>query len=276
VTASVTRTRILFVDDEPSIRLTLTAILQQSGFNVTAAATVGEALREINAQRFDALISDLNIGEPGDGFTVVSAMRRTRPECINFILTGYPAFDTALQAIRNQVDDYLVKPANVKELVASLQSKLKSPKATRNFQMQSTANFLREHKAEVLQRTLMAMKSHPRLSVMRLSDAQRTDHVPDFLDEVVLQLKSECPNEPTTAMLNAGGTQGATRRQQGYAQDMLVDDVAVLDLSIYEAVQDRLLDLELSNLVPDLKHVNCALNSFLQESLRAFNKEKAA
>jgi len=74
--------RILFVDDEPGIRVTLSAILQANGFQVTSAATVAEALREINSQTFDALISDLNIGEPGDGFTVVSAMRRTQPYLI--------------------------------------------------------------------------------------------------------------------------------------------------------------------------------------------------
>jgi YesN/AraC family two-component response regulator len=40
-------------------------------------------------------------------------MRRTKPDCVNLILTGYPAFETALEAIRNQVDDYIVKPAEI-------------------------------------------------------------------------------------------------------------------------------------------------------------------
>src|SRR5438874_5094274 len=117
-------TSILFVDDEPSLRLTLPAVLKQNGFDVNTAATVAEALNAINSQKFDALIADLNIGEPGDGFTVVSAMRRTQPECVNFILTGYPAFESALQAIRSQVDDYLVKPADINMLVESIRSKL--------------------------------------------------------------------------------------------------------------------------------------------------------
>ena len=86
------RVRVLFVDDEPSIRLTLPQILQQQGFDVTAVATVSEAIQAINAKTFEVLIADLNVGEPGDGFTVVSAMRRTQPDCVNLILTGYPAF----------------------------------------------------------------------------------------------------------------------------------------------------------------------------------------
>jgi len=58
--------KLLFVDDEPAIRLTLPAILKQEGFDVTAASTVPEALDCINKEKFDVLLSDLNIGQPGD------------------------------------------------------------------------------------------------------------------------------------------------------------------------------------------------------------------
>ena len=133
--------RLLFVDDEPSIFLTLPAILKQHGFEVTATRTVSDALRKINDSEFDVLISDLNIGEAGDGFTVVSAMRRTQPRCVNFILTGYPAFESALQAIRSQVDDYLVKPANIAELVGRLHEKLSSPRKVRYVTSQPLAAF---------------------------------------------------------------------------------------------------------------------------------------
>jgi len=268
--------RILFVDDEPGIRVTLGAILQASGFEVTTAATVAEALREINSQTFDALISDLNIGEPGDGFTVVSAMRRTQPKCITFILTGYPAFETALQAIRNQVDDYLVKPANVQGLVLSLQRKLDNPQEPRTVQIQPMAIFLRDHAAEIQQRVLLAMKSHERLGAIHLSDQQRTDHIPVFLKEMVRHLDSKDSDEAMDAILAAGAKHGAIRRTQGYSQDMVADDVHLIDSTIYDAVQDNLLHLELSNLVPDLRQVNAALTNYLLESLKAFQLEKAA
>src|ERR1700752_1514643 len=98
--------RVLFVDDEPGIRATLPAILTQHGFDLRVAATVREAITEINSNEFDILIADLNIGEPGDGFTVVSAMRRCQPNCVNFILTGYPAFESALRGIQAHAVDY--------------------------------------------------------------------------------------------------------------------------------------------------------------------------
>src|SRR5438270_5967579 len=99
------------------IRRTLPEILRREGFEVTVAATVPEALEQIQREQFDILISDLNIGEPGDGFTVVSAMRRSQPQAATFILTGFPDFDTALKAIRSQVDDYLVKPTHPLRLI---------------------------------------------------------------------------------------------------------------------------------------------------------------
>src|ERR1043166_4836451 len=72
-------TRILFVDDEAGIRNTLKPILEQHGFKVTTAATVPEALEHMNHAAFDVLLSDLNIGQPGAGLTLVSAIRSANP-----------------------------------------------------------------------------------------------------------------------------------------------------------------------------------------------------
>lgn len=118
------RNRILFVDDEPNIRLTLPPVLEQHGFEVKTAATVAEAVAQISTSRFDVLISDLNVGENGDGFRVVGAMREKQPDCITLILTGYPAFETAVEALHQRVDDYVVKPVDVDVLINFLRQKL--------------------------------------------------------------------------------------------------------------------------------------------------------
>ena len=118
------RKRLLFVDDEPSIRLTLPPVLEEHGFLVTTAESVSDAISRIDAVAFDILVSDLNIGQDGDGFQVVSAMRKRHPDCINIILTGYPAFESAVQAIRHHVDDYIVKPADIDVLISTIRRKL--------------------------------------------------------------------------------------------------------------------------------------------------------
>lgn len=116
--------RLLFVDDEPSIRLTLPAILQSHGFDVSIAATVNEAISQIAKNEFDVLLSDLNIGSERDGFDVVKAMRQAHPRCVTILLTGYPAFETAVEGIRHQIDDYVVKPADIESLVKLVNDKL--------------------------------------------------------------------------------------------------------------------------------------------------------
>ena len=121
--------QLLFVDDEEGIRMTLPAILERRGFNVRVAASVVEALEEIGTHTFDVLLSDLNIGEDGDGFTVIRAMRKTHPNCVTILLTGYPAFESVLQAIHDEVDDYFVKPANLDSLISSIDRKLRTRRA---------------------------------------------------------------------------------------------------------------------------------------------------
>jgi ActR/RegA family two-component response regulator len=100
--------------------------LQQRGFDVRVAATVPEALSEIRTHQVDVLLSDLNIGKDGDGFTVVQAMRRAHPNCVTVLLTGYPAFESALQAIHDEVDDYFVKPADLDSLIGTIERKLQA------------------------------------------------------------------------------------------------------------------------------------------------------
>jgi DNA-binding NtrC family response regulator len=118
------RKRLLFVDDEPSIRLTLPPVLENHGFVVTTAESVSDAIARLDHAHFDVLLSDLNIGRDGDGFQVVSAMRKRHPHCVNIILTGYPAFESAVLAIRHQVDDYVVKPADIDVLVSTINQRL--------------------------------------------------------------------------------------------------------------------------------------------------------
>jgi ActR/RegA family two-component response regulator len=100
--------------------------LERRGFEVRVAASVPEAFSEIKTHKFDVLLSDLNIGEDGNGFTVIRAMRQAHPNCVAILLTGYPAFETAVQAIEDEVDGYHVKPADINSLVSTIERKLRT------------------------------------------------------------------------------------------------------------------------------------------------------
>jgi len=268
--------RILFVDDEASIRITLPPILEKAGFEVHIAESVADALFEINSFKFDALVTDLNIGEEGDGFLVASGMRHIQPECFIFILTGYPAFETALQAIHTQVDDYLVKPADVKKLVQSVMDRLNRPRNMPSLKAQPVSGFLREHIDKIVEQSLDGMKADSSLASLPIPDRGRIDHIPRIMGEVIEQLESSLPDRPTERALRAGALHGEVRREQGYSLEMLVEDTRILEGAIYSLLQDNLLTIDLSTLVPDLKRVNGSLDAHLRESLKAFITSKAA
>jgi CheY-like chemotaxis protein len=67
--------RVLLVDDDSAVLAMMSQALERKGFEVVAACSVTEALRRIATESFDVLITDLHMPNPGDGFTVVSAMR---------------------------------------------------------------------------------------------------------------------------------------------------------------------------------------------------------
>jgi DNA-binding NtrC family response regulator len=121
--------RLLFVDDEESIRLTLPPILRGRSFDVHVASSVPEAVAAIGEHKYDVLVCDLNISKEGDGFRVVQAMQETNPRCVVILLTGYPGLESATQAIHIEVDDYFVKPADVELLVGTIERKLRARRA---------------------------------------------------------------------------------------------------------------------------------------------------
>jgi DNA-binding NtrC family response regulator len=121
---NIGRKRLLFVDDEPAIRFTLSTILQRYGYTVTLAATVTQALDEIKTQEFDLLLCDLNIDGVRNGLEVIRAMQKIDPNCVKIILTGHPDLQSEEEGIRLGVDEYIAKPAGVDMLVALLAENL--------------------------------------------------------------------------------------------------------------------------------------------------------
>ena len=262
--------RLLFVEDDENIRVTLSAIFRQNGFEVAAVGTVPDALRIISSEQFDLLISDLNLGEQGDGFTVVSAMRRVQPRCETIILTGYPAFEAALAAIRSQVDEFFVKPADIKSLIETVRRKTENPKPRNQAWRQSLPEFLSNNVDDIFDRVLQDMKTHPRLSQLQLTDSERADHLKGVIAALVTALGDGSVTPAKEMPVHAAARYGGVRKQQGYSQVMLVDDTRIIDSVIYALVSENLLTIDLSHLVMDLGKLNQILEAQLQESLGAF------
>ena len=111
--------RILVVEDNPAVRYSLTLMLEREGFDVVAVAEFRRATELIEAELFDALITDLDL-PGGTGLDLLERARLLRPRMLSFLMTGY-----GCSAIRKQVRDlgvtgYFEKPFDPEELLRAL------------------------------------------------------------------------------------------------------------------------------------------------------------
>ena len=111
--------KVLLVDDDDAVRNMMTATLLHKGFGVVAAANVTEALKLITTETFDVLITDLHMPNPGDGFTVVTAMRHSQPNALTLLGSGYPDVQSAMAAILLEADEIIVKRSRGEDLRTS-------------------------------------------------------------------------------------------------------------------------------------------------------------
>jgi len=268
--------RLLFVDDEPSLRLTLPAILKMHGYEVTAAATVPEALQCMQAEKFDVLLTDLNIGQPGDGFTVVSAMRRTQPDAVTLILTGYPAFETALEAIRGQVDDYIVKPADVKMLVGLIERKLSNERTVCRIDPKHLSLVLQDSLEAIEDRWLSQMRSCPEFDRLSLQSREPCAYLDGQVNLIVRKLEGE---DTAADELKLAREYGAQRSHQGATLELVLEEARAARQAILSVIQENLLAVNVSRLIHEIIDICewmdrmelCAAESYTQgwKTLRA-------
>ncbi|NOK62208.1 MAG: response regulator transcription factor [Chloroflexi bacterium AL-W] len=100
--------RILLVDDEVNIRLTLSALLQRAGHDVTPAENGEDAVKLLEQQSFDLLLVDLKMPGMG-GMDVVAAARQRQSDLAIIVLTGHGSLETAIEGLHQGVFDYLLK-----------------------------------------------------------------------------------------------------------------------------------------------------------------------
>ena len=259
------RKRVLFVDDEPSIRLTLPPILEKAGFEVHVAESVADALFEINSFQFDALVTDLNIGEEGDGFLVASGMRHIQPNCTVFILTGYPAFETALQAIQSQVDDYLVKPVEIDSLVDALKSKLEKPAA--KSEAKRISALLKENSAQLGAGILAAIKRDVKGSSN--SCDEMAGYLSGFLNAVI-EFMDQQADKPKPDALRSAAQYGQWRARSGASAAHVAKDFRIVEEAAYQLIQENLNLTDLLPLISDLRRLGSGLNLLMEQSLQPF------
>src|SRR5512146_2305917 len=118
-----TTAKILVADDEPGVRLTTQAILQDEGYDVETASGGLEAVEAIRQRHFDLVLTDLKM--PGvDGLGVLAEVRKRSPLTVTVMMTGYGSVGSALEAVQLGAYEYLLKPIEVEDLKQAVRRSL--------------------------------------------------------------------------------------------------------------------------------------------------------
>jgi len=117
------KSNILVVDDEPVARQSLTDILRLEGFSVNSVPNGQAAVEYVRTNPVELIVVDLRM--PGmDGLEVIQVVNQISPETEVILLTAFGTTETAIQALRLRVHDYLLKPAPPAQVLSSVKKGL--------------------------------------------------------------------------------------------------------------------------------------------------------
>ncbi|MBL8863283.1 MAG: response regulator [Planctomycetes bacterium] len=122
---TIPRPSVLLVDDEPRTLELLGQVLERSGFDLSLASSPGSAVELLRSSRFDAVVTDVVFDGWSEGGLVLGAAREHQPEAVVILMTGYPALEAAVAAVKQGATDYLQKPVDPVVLAAYLHRSLK-------------------------------------------------------------------------------------------------------------------------------------------------------
>jgi two-component system response regulator HydG len=110
---------VLIVDDDQSMAETLTKAMTRRGFVVTWKTSAVDALKLLDEQDFDVVVTDLHM-EGMNGFAFCERLTASRPDVPVVMITAFGSLDSAVNAIRVGAYDFITKPFDVEALRLTL------------------------------------------------------------------------------------------------------------------------------------------------------------
>jgi DNA-binding response OmpR family regulator len=261
--------KVLLVDDDENALSGLAELLEYKGFEIATAASVPEALKHITSETYDVLLSDLHMPGAGDGLTVVSAMRHANPRAVTLLLTAFPEMGAATHAILLQTDQILVKPMDLKALVDTIKQRLAhGPPGPRV--VESVATILERSAQSIIDDWFQRVQRDERLMTVPLSYELRCGHLPQVFRDLVYRLRSAIPLDTKEVMSMAAAQHGVTRRKQGYTAAMLVEESRILQVTIFQILQNNLVSIDFSVLLIGVMTIADEVDSQLSQAMDSY------
>ncbi len=265
-------TRVLLVDDDEVARTSLSFLLEQSGFRVTSARNVPEALKYMIAESFDVLLTDLHMPGAGDGLTVVSAMRHANPKAVTLVLSAFPEMTAAAQAILRQADEILLKPMDVVSLIRVIGQRVASGPQHRR-EIVTVATILERSRDTIIQEWFGRVQAEEALMSVALSRDQRCSHLPLVFIDLISRLRSKEPMGTKEPRSTGAARHGANRFSQGYTAAMLVEECRLLQVSIFKTLHKNLLNIDYSVLLIGVMTIADEIDFQLSQAIESYTEE---
>jgi len=133
--------RVLVIDDEETIRKTISMTLQHAGYSVDTAENGREAVRKSEGSFYNLALIDVRLPDM-EGTELLTKLKDTTPRMVKIILTGFPGLQNAVTAINKGVDAYLIKPVNPTELLRVVKEHLNKQKEEKVYSEEKVAKFV--------------------------------------------------------------------------------------------------------------------------------------
>ena len=126
--------KLLLVDDDPFILEGIGEDLERNGYHVTRASNGEIAVELLESNEFDLVITDL-VMDSTDGIQVLKKTKELNSDVQVIILTGFGDIDAAIEALRSQADDFLLKPCESQEMLFRVKNCIEKQELTRKINL---------------------------------------------------------------------------------------------------------------------------------------------
>ena len=178
--------KILIVDDDADLRITLSEILKEAGYYVDNASSGSEAIEKAATEAFDIVLLDVMMPEM-NGIDVLKELRKIRPKTRVIMITAFATVKSAVDAIKRGASDYISKPFNIDELLAIIGQVLEEARFEEGIKKSDVEHAL-SALSNPLRRTILQLLYSG--TNMRLKEITKELNMPYEHTKVVFHLKA--------------------------------------------------------------------------------------
>ena len=140
--------RVLIVDDDETIRKSITTVLEEKGYLAETAENGRAAIRKSKKAVYNLALIDIRLPDM-DGVQLLTSLKETSPKMVKIIITGYPSLQNAVEAVNKGADGYIVKPIKMGELLAMIKDHLLKQQEAGKYTEQKVAEFIETRAKEL-------------------------------------------------------------------------------------------------------------------------------